>query len=320
MTLQQLTLSVEIPAWSGTDAPLPDEFCLISGPLFETTKGTFLFDQKAADSVMAAYNRGGIPLSGDYEHQSHNPLLSGPIPASFWGGLEVRPGEVPGAVSLWATGVKWTPRAADALRNREYRFYSPTVKYDKDKRVVELLNVALTNLPATMHQAPLVAASRREGPMTMSDTATPTDQVLLLCGAATHSDALPILAAWKASHDALPAVQSELAQLRSSVTEGEKRAIVASMRAAGKALPTQETFLLSLSTEQLRAYESTAPVLLNRTAAQAPASTPLGEVVDGKPVTEWLKASAYDLTLLERRDPDGFQRVRAAKKAATATT
>jgi phage I-like protein len=53
--------------------------------------------------------------------------------------------------------VEWTPRAAEYLRNKEYRYLSPVVLVRKsDRRAVRLHSVALTNTPAIDGMVPLV--------------------------------------------------------------------------------------------------------------------------------------------------------------------
>lgn len=323
MTLQTIQASVELPS-VGENEPLPTRFRLLTSPVVELTKGKYIFDAAAAESVMAAYRAWGNDLSGDYEHQSMNPNLTGPVPASFWSDLEVdQDGH------LHAVNVKWTPVAAKALRNKEYRYVSPTFNVDANRRVVSIVNVALTNTPSTLNQVPLVAA--RRGTQMPPETQpaevvaaavtsnTASDQILVLASVKTHAEAVPVLAAWKSSHDALPAVQAELAKLQASVAEGEKRTIVASMRAAGKALPTQEAFLLSLSAEQLRAYESTAPVLLNRVDAKKPPTAPAGDVGDVADFQTLVTAKRSDvwkrLQDLEQENPAAYQKVMAARRA-----
>src|SRR5690606_12606563 len=62
---------------------------------------------------------------------------------------------------LWATKIKWTPKALQALSDREFRYFSPALMLDSETRVVsQLINCALTNIPATLNQEPLVADNR----------------------------------------------------------------------------------------------------------------------------------------------------------------
>jgi phage I-like protein len=85
----------------------------------------------------------------DYEHQS---LKGGQAPAAGWiKDLEVRED------GLWAK-VEWTGQAEEYLKRREYRYFSPVLRLDPEsRRPQELMNVALTNIPAIQGLSPLVA-------------------------------------------------------------------------------------------------------------------------------------------------------------------
>jgi len=138
----------------------PSEFRIFTAGQVETTKGTFVFDEDAAAAVMADYQAHGIDLMVDYDHAALGGTSADPALASRaagWFNLEVRGGE------LWAVNVRWTPNAAQALRNREWRFMSPAFEVGQDKRITSLLNVALTNIPATRRLTPLMAANKGGG-------------------------------------------------------------------------------------------------------------------------------------------------------------
>jgi len=54
--------------------------------------------------------------------------------------------------------VEWTGKAGEYLKRREYRYFSPGLRIDPDsRRPQELMNVALTNVPAIQGLSPLVA-------------------------------------------------------------------------------------------------------------------------------------------------------------------
>lgn len=149
------------------DTP-PSEFRIFAAGTNTSTKGPAVFDDRAAELVMAAYRQHGVELSIDYNHGAVDPApvdyaLAGR--AAGWFAPEVRDGE------LWAVNVRWTPAAYKAIEDKEWRYFSPAFWYEGDSdRVAELVNVALTNTPATDNLHALVAASalarRSEG---MSD-------------------------------------------------------------------------------------------------------------------------------------------------------
>lgn len=143
------TLSVEIEA----GAEPPREFRIFTAGIVDTVKGQFVFDAEAAKSVLTNAADWGNRYSADYEHNALDGALGGPKPAACWYDLELRGGE------LWAVNVEWTPRAAEMLRAREYRYLSPAFDFDrKTRRIRALINIALTNIPATKDMVPLVAS------------------------------------------------------------------------------------------------------------------------------------------------------------------
>jgi phage I-like protein len=134
----------------------PTEFRIFPAGPFETEKGLFTFDAEAQATVMESYSRRQVDLTMDYEHQAlHEPPIEAPASCKSWV-PQIRNGE------LWATECKWTDRAYGYLLAGEYRYFSPAFSHDDDGRIKEVLNIALTNIPAMRGIAPLVAASRRE--------------------------------------------------------------------------------------------------------------------------------------------------------------
>lgn len=158
--LKQRT-SGEIISLAGTPAPAaqavaPTEIRVFKSGKVDTTKGVFLFDAKAAASVMKAWTSYGNDLSFDYEHKMVDPeARAGDGKAAGWFQLEVRPD------GLYAVNIKWTAQAADQIAKKEWRYFSPTFDFDKKTgRILELVNVALTNIPATKNLPALVAAHK----------------------------------------------------------------------------------------------------------------------------------------------------------------
>ena len=172
----QNVISLAVRSVSAFDEPAegsarvaPSEFRLFRAGVNSTAKGDIVFDAESAASVMAAYTARQTPLMGDYEHMS---LAQPPVkaPASITNFVpEVRMDST-GQPELWATQVQWTDTAREHLSAGEYRLYSPAFMPDGEGvRVAYLINVALTNLPATYGLEPLVAASsatsNEESPM-----------------------------------------------------------------------------------------------------------------------------------------------------------
>jgi len=91
-------------------------------------------------SEFAARNK---PLVVDWEHASEHRAPQGlDAPAAGWiTQLEIRDGEI------WGN-VEWTPKAAQQIADREYRFLSPVFTYQKaGKQIIALVSAGLTNQP-----------------------------------------------------------------------------------------------------------------------------------------------------------------------------
>ena len=118
----------------------------------ETEKGTFVLSKADAAACLAAWQARGTDLSWDYEHDVTKDGR-GACPAAAWCSLEVR------GDGLWATNIRWTDRARAHLEAKEYRYFSPFFEHTEEGHILNVINVALTNIPATHGIAPLVAAS-----------------------------------------------------------------------------------------------------------------------------------------------------------------
>jgi len=112
--------------------------------------GEAVMDADAAAAIIAEFKRRGIEMVIDYEHQTMQDVqapAAGWIKELLWKGKE----------GLWAV-CEWTARAAEYLQNREYRYFSPVIAVDRRTgRVMDLINVALTNMPRMHNLTPLVA-------------------------------------------------------------------------------------------------------------------------------------------------------------------
>ncbi len=172
----------------------PTETRLFKAGWNPSAKGDFLFDAEAAQSVMAAYAEHGADLMFDLEHLSLEDAAASVnfnTDAMAWSALELRNGE------LWAVGVRWTPEGTTRLTERRQRYVSPAFTFDAStRRIVSLVNVAITSLPATHGLQPLVAASLRA----TGDTMDPEQlqkiiEALGLDAGATYEDAIAAMAA-----------------------------------------------------------------------------------------------------------------------------
>jgi len=147
----------------GEGDTLPTEFCLLKHGVNETSKGSILFDDAAASSVMSEYARGGVELPIDLNHEMLDPqtmrVRRDAGDALGWFKLELR------GKDLWMTNIRWNDEGRERLLKRKQRYFSPAVMHLENAQAVELINVALVARPATYNTRPLIAASRSSVPV-----------------------------------------------------------------------------------------------------------------------------------------------------------
>lgn len=246
------SLSLDVTALSvdGSTEP-PSEFRIFSAGIVDTLKGQFLFDARAAEDVLAAYADHGADLPIDYEHAQVDPFAPpSERKAAGWFRPEVRDGE------LWALDVRWTPTAAQAIRDREWRYISPAFLHEDGappRRVRRLVNVALTNLPATKQLRPLVASmvdatgapqqpkeSKMDSLLAVLGVKTETEalasvqrlndharQLCELTGKPTLGEALAVCAAWKDGAARVSEVEAQLSAQRKAAEDAEAERLIA---------------------------------------------------------------------------------------------
>lgn len=140
---------------------LPRTFRIFKRGLNTSSKGNFNFDNKAASALMKSYASHQTDIAIDYNHAMVSTIDPHDSRAAGWCELSITNGE------LWATNVRWTADAAKFLAAGEYKYISPTFNVDSSERPCEMINIALTNIPALDDLEPLIAASR--GTIKMAD-------------------------------------------------------------------------------------------------------------------------------------------------------
>jgi phage I-like protein len=149
-----VVVAAPIPVVEDDDGKLPTEFLLLRGGENDSEKGTIIFDAESAASVMASQTARDVDLMVDLEHLSLDPSSPRYDPdARAWYRVEVRDGD------LYAINARWTDDGKRRLREKTQRYISPACFLDKNDRVLKLVNVALTSMPA-LHGAPALVAAR----------------------------------------------------------------------------------------------------------------------------------------------------------------
>lgn len=259
---------------------LPTEIMLFGPGVTETSKGDFLMDKEAGEAIMSAFKDQGMDrLPFDAAHgmlKSDSPEAN---KALGWFVPEVRELSE-NQFALFAADIEWTEPTIKALGNREWRFYSPAILFEKDSgRIKALINCALTNLPATKNQRPLVLdglETEKEENTNMSEKTYMTllgasdeasaeirakelvdfESAILTaldCKADEVSD--KIVEIQKVATDAI----AELAAIEVQRKEEAKAAKIAELSASGKLPPAYQEFAKTLSDEQLEKFTDITP-------------------------------------------------------------
>jgi phage I-like protein len=267
----------------------------------------FLFDDESARLVMEAARVWGNQFHADYEHAALDPGEHG-SPAAAWFDLEVRDD------GLWAVNVQWTDKATKALASREYRYFSPVWNFDeKTGRVLQFINLALTNLPATDHMEPLAASQRHTtnqepkpmktvlAALKLSESATEAEAlaavsrvqelqtaVANLTGKSAPADALAVLTAFKASHDTLAAANQELEALKAERTKADLEKVIEDGMKAGKLTAAMMDWAKKQTPEALKSYLAVAHRVIPQKANPPKGSDTAGTTPDdaGAQVTD----------------------------------
>lgn len=136
-------------------AGVPETIAVLPLGHVVSSKGEFDVDEDSLREIKAQIARKGVDLVVDYEHQT---LKGVEAPAAGWvKELKLEGGNIVAAV-------EWTPRGAEYLENREYRYLSPVINVRKtDNKVIGLHSLALTNTPAIEHMTPIVNSDNFEG-------------------------------------------------------------------------------------------------------------------------------------------------------------
>lgn len=234
-------------------------------------RGPFILD---IDAVLAAFVKGGIDLPVDYDHQTLDAdAKAGPVPAAGWiKELQARDG------ALWGR-VEWTPRAAELIANKEYRYLSPVFRHDKRGRVLALEGAGLTHYP-NLDLKP-VAHTKGDD---MTDL-TPIAEALGVEGADADVAALAANAARlkeAASRQPDPrewvpmsqhrAVAEELARLQAQVAKEKAEAAVREAMSAGKLPPAMQDWARGYAEkdpEGFAEWVKAAPVILPQESVPA---------------------------------------------------
>lgn len=280
--LHAITLPLPPDATLDGAAVAPEWVELVPAGEFSGRDGRGPFRLDAA-AVLAAFERGGIDLPIDYDHQTlEADAKAGPVPAAGWiKALEAREG------ALWGR-VEWTPRAAGLITQKEYRFLSPVFRHDKTGRVLALEGAGLTHYP-NLDLEPVAHAKGDAMPedlferlvmmLNLSATTTPDELVAELQKAIDQLAALKTEAQSRQPNPAewVPmsqhkTVAEELAKLQAEVAAQNAEALVSAAMRSGKLAPALKDWAMDYACRDAQgfaAWTEKAPVILPADAHSA---------------------------------------------------
>ena len=119
---------------------VPTEIKILPLGMVHSQKGDFNVDDESFELIRKQFKDRKLDLVIDYEHQTLSDVQA---PAGGWI-KDLYKGE-----DAIIAKVEWTPKAAEYLKNKEYRYLSPVVLVRKrDQKATAIHSVALTNTPA----------------------------------------------------------------------------------------------------------------------------------------------------------------------------
>lgn len=119
---------------------VPTEIKILPLGRVHSQKGDFNVDEESFELIRKQFKDRKLDLVIDYEHQTLSDVQA---PAGGWI-KELYKGE-----DAIIAKVEWTAKAAEYLKNKEYRYLSPVVLVRKrDQKATAIHSVALTNTPA----------------------------------------------------------------------------------------------------------------------------------------------------------------------------
>lgn len=119
---------------------VPQEIKILPMGDVHSQKGDFRVDDESFELIRNHFKDRQLDLVIDYEHQT---LKDVQAPAGGW----IK--DIYKTEDAICAKVEWTDKAAEYLKNKEYRYLSPVVIVRKtDRKAVALHSIALTNTPA----------------------------------------------------------------------------------------------------------------------------------------------------------------------------
>jgi phage I-like protein len=298
------------------DGKVPTERLLFVFGENKTTKGTFILTEKSAQAIMDEYKKQGNKLVFDYNHMQLAEIQTpeSSVSAGTYD-LEIRTN------GLYAINIEWTDKAKEMILAKEYIYTSPafwTEIQSGKEIIVEVINCALTNIPATFNMDQLMAASKLNKRKNMADNIEevaadlPTEempveelpkvedliaQISELQAKLEEKDSLvkdleaKLAELTGETELTLTSKTEEITKLSNKVDTLEKDILITSAITNGKLNPAQKELYISLSKTKLVEEIAKLPknVILNKTVEHAEAV----ELTDAQKLTAYINKRVF---------------------------
>lgn len=262
--------------------------------LVHSTKGDFLVDNESFQSIRCKFSERQLQIPIDYEHQTLKDMQA---PAAGWiKDIVLKSDGIYGAVD-------WTERAAEYLKNREYKYISPVVTLrNADKKAVGLHSAALTNTPAIDAMTPVACSDKpgegedsvnqEEAENSGKNTLEALAALLQLDPSATMEDIYKAVSALLEGQEAMK-LKADTCQFE--VVRMKADDVVSEALRDGKVLPFQRDWAFQSAMNDLDSF-----TLWLKTAPQV---VPMGEVCPNRlPQMQRHQSRAHELLGLSAED------------------
>jgi phage I-like protein len=203
----------------------------------------------ADPGAVVTATQGHLPLPVDYEHDFELRRPGDATPAAGWiEALEIRDG------AIWGR-VDWTPKAANAIADKEYRFISPAFHHTADDQacIVRLLSAGLVHrpnfvMPALNHEQDTTMDKELAKALGLAETATVAEAVTAINALEAPSPAKYVP---RADYDQVLTratnAEQQLAALEAERSQAEATALVDRGIAEGKIAPASRAHYLKIA-------------------------------------------------------------------------
>lgn len=284
------------------DGKAPSGFRIFRAGLNTSTKGDYSFTEASQSKCMAYQAKRGMPTVIDYEHASrYATFAADPQKAGRAAGrckLECKNGE------LWATGVKWTKAATEAIESGEQDLFSPVFAYDRETMEIgECTSIGLTATPALDNLEPLAAkdgaepesttmektlveflanlrkqmalsegAGAVEALMAIAELKQSSEKLLTAIGATSLSEGLGKVEALKANGARIAELTTQIAKVESDGKKARIGVLIEAALTAKKVTPAGRPFLEKMGDDEvaLKAYLDTLTPIPGATVYMPP--------------------------------------------------